>query len=199
MNTLKIGQHCPVHKGIYAGIVRSFSSEPDNHIWLLDAKSPEEYMNWTDAMEWAESLGEDTSLPTKNEAALIGCNLAEELGDYGYVWTSTSEGVRSAWLQLWYSSRPNSQGTAGKTNTIHVRAVKRLPVTYEMKGHPLAAPAPMSPANRLVAYSAATRLRELGFEWDATAEAWLQPAPASQPVAAPAGMQDHIRDAHAPG
>ena len=41
---------------------------------------------------------------------------------------------------------------------------------------PLAAPAPMSPANRLVAYSAATRLRELGFEWDATAEAWLQPA-----------------------
>ena len=38
------------------------------------------------------------------------------------------------------------------------------------------APAPMSPANRLVAYSAATRLRELGFEWDATAEAWLQPA-----------------------
>lgn len=42
------------------------------------------------------------------------------------------------------------------------------------------APAPMSPTNRLVAYSAATRLRELGFEWDATAEAWLQPAPATQ-------------------
>ena len=38
------------------------------------------------------------------------------------------------------------------------------------------AAAPMSPANRLVAYNAATRLRELGFEWDATAEAWLQPA-----------------------
>ena len=141
MNTLKIGQHCPVHKGIYAGIVRSFSSEPDNHIWLLDAKSPNELMNWTDAMEWAESLGEAIDLPTRYEAALLGCNLAEELGDYGYVWTSTSEGVRIAWLQLWYSSRPNSQGTAGKTNTIHVRAVKRLPVTYEMKGHPLATPA----------------------------------------------------------
>ena len=28
---------------------------------------------------------------------------------------------------------------------------------------------------------------------------WGTPAPASQPVAAPAGMQDHIRDAHAPG
>ena len=41
--------------------------------------------------------------------------------------------------------------------------------------------APMSPANRLVAYSAATRLRELGFEWDATAEAWLQPASKEQP------------------
>ena len=41
----------------------------------------------------------------------------------------------------------------------------------------LLAAAPMSPANRLVACSAATRLRERGFEWDATAEAWLQPAP----------------------
>lgn len=151
MNTLKIGQHCPAHKGIYAGVARSFSSEPDNHIWLLDAKSPNELMNWTDATEWAESLGEDTSLPTRYEAALLGCNLAEELGDYGYVWTSTSEGVRSAWLQLWYSSRPNSQGTAGKTNTLHVRAVKRLPVTYEMKGHPLAAPAQAVPASVIMA------------------------------------------------
>ncbi len=44
------------------------------------------------------------------------------------------------------------------------------------------APATMSPANRLVAYSAATRLRELGFEWDATAEAWLQPSPKAVPV-----------------
>ena len=46
--------------------------------------------------------------------------------------------------------------------------------------------APMSPANRLVAYSAATRLRELGFEWDATAEAWLQPA---QPAPAPTSAE----------
>ena len=81
MNTLKIGQHCPVHKGIYAGIVRSFSSEPDNHIWLLDAKSPNELMNWTDAMEWAESLGEATGLPTRHEAVLLGCHLVEELGE----------------------------------------------------------------------------------------------------------------------
>lgn len=54
-------------------------------------------------------------------------------------------------------------------------------------------PAPMSPANRLVAYSAATRLMELGFEWDAAAEAWLQPA-ASQ-VAARAAPQPATADA----
>ena len=51
--------------------------------------------------------------------------------------------------------------------------------------------APMSPANRLVAYSAATRLRELGFEWDATAEAWLQPAPSAQ--AADSVLEDAAR------
>ena len=130
MNTLKIGQHCPVHQGIYAGIARSFSGEPESHIWLLDAKSPEEYMNWADATAWAESLGEDTSLPTKHEAALIGCNLAEELGDYGYVWTSTSDGARRAWFQYWGSSHPGDQNSDGKTITGRMRAVKRLPVTY---------------------------------------------------------------------
>lgn len=128
MNTLKIGQHCPVHKGIYAGIARSYNNEPDNHIWLLDAKSPKELMNWADATEWAESLGEDTSLPTKHEAVLLGCNLAEELGDYGYVWTSTSDGARRAWLQHWYSSRPDSQSSVVKAGAGRVRAVKRLPV-----------------------------------------------------------------------
>ena len=43
--------------------------------------------------------------------------------------------------------------------------------------------APMSPINRVIAYSAATKLIELGFAWDEEAEAWLnsaapQPAPA---------------------
>ena len=127
---MKIGQHCPVHKGIYAGIARSFSSEPDNHIWLLDAKSPEEYMNWADATTWAESLGEDTSLPTKHEAALVGCNLTEALGDYGYVWTSTSYGAHRAWLQYLLSSSPGRQNSSGKAYAYRARAVKRLPVTH---------------------------------------------------------------------
>lgn len=130
MNALKIGQHCPVHQGIYAGIARSFSGEPESHIWLLDAKSPEEYMNWADATAWAEGLGEDTSLPTKHEAALIGCNLAEELGDYGYVWTSTSDEALRAWFQRWHSSSPGHQLSIDKTNACRARAVKRLPVTY---------------------------------------------------------------------
>ena len=141
MNTLKIGQHCPVHKGIYAGIARSFSSEPESHIILLDAKSPEEYMNWAEATTWAESLGEGTSLPTKHEAALVGCNLTEELGDYGYVWTSTSDGALRAWFQPWGSSAPGSLVSICKTSGCRARAVKRLPVTFEMKGHPLATPA----------------------------------------------------------
>ena len=127
---MKIGQHCPVHKGIYAGIARSFSSEPDNHIWLLDAKSPEEYMNWAEATAWAESLGDGTGLPTRHEAALLGCHLVEELGGTGYVWTSTSDGEHSAWFQYWYSSSSGIQRSAVKTFTYHARAVKRLPVTH---------------------------------------------------------------------
>ena len=146
MNTLKIGQHCPAHKGIYAGIARSYANEPDNHIWLLDAKSPEEYMNWAEATTWAESLGEGTSLPTKHEAALVGCNLTEELGDYGYVWSSTSDGAHRVWGQHWHSSFPGSQSSDVKTGAGLVRAVKRLPITYEIKGHPLAAPAQAVPA-----------------------------------------------------
>ena len=130
MNALKIGQHCPAHKGIYAGIARSYSNEPESHIILLDAKSPEEYMNWEDAMEWAESLGEATGLPTRHEAVLLGCNLAEELGDFGYVWTSTSDGAHRAWYQRWCSSGPGSRYSGVKTVTRHVRAVKRLPITY---------------------------------------------------------------------
>ena len=128
MNTLKIGQHCPVHKGIYAGIARSFVNEPDNHIWLLDANSPAEYLNWADATAWAESLGEATGLPTKHEAALVGCNLTEELGEYGYVWTSTCDGARRAWCQLWHTSLPGYHGSYDKSYTSRVRAVKRLPV-----------------------------------------------------------------------
>ena len=130
MNALKIGQHCPVHKGIYAGIARSYNNEPDNHIILLDAKSPKEFMSWEGATTWAESLGEATGLPTKGEAALVGCNLTEELGDCGYVWTSTSDGAHSAWCQYWFSSIPDHQYSFGKTVTSRVRAVKRLPVTY---------------------------------------------------------------------
>ncbi len=130
MNTLKIGQHCPVHQGIYAGIARSFSGEPESHIILLDAESPNELMNWADATEWAKNLGEATGLPTKHEAVLLECNLAEELGDYGYVWTSTSKEARRAWHQLWYSSLPDFQSSDGKAGTLCVRAVKRLPVTY---------------------------------------------------------------------
>ena len=129
MNTLKIGQHCLVHKGIYAGIARSFNSEPDNHIWLLDAKSPEEYMNWADATAWAESLGEATGLPTRHEAVLLGCHLVEELGGNGYVWTSTSGEGQRAWRQYWYASGPGDQCSVDAANTYRARAVKRLPVT----------------------------------------------------------------------
>ena len=130
MNTLKIGQHCPAHKGIYAGIARSFSSEPDNHIWLLDAESPEEYMNWVDATTWAESLGEAIGLPTRHEAVLLGCHLVEELGGTGYVWTSSSYGTHRAWFQDWDSSSPGYQNSNVKTSAYRVRAVKRLPVIH---------------------------------------------------------------------
>jgi len=49
----------------------------------------------------------------------------------------------------------------------------------EAMGKELAAlkaqPAPMSQPNRVIAYSAASKLRELGYEW--ADDAWRQPAP----------------------
>lgn len=48
--------------------------------------------------------------------------------------------------------------------------------------------APMSPLNRLIAYSAAMKLRSLGFEWNETSETWSQAAPAAGAVAGAASM-----------
>jgi hypothetical protein len=45
---------------------------------------------------------------------------------------------------------------------------------------PPAQPAPMSQPNRVIAYSAASKLRELGYEW--VDDAWKQPAPVQEPV-----------------
>tara|TARA_R110000772_G_scaffold125466_20_gene232226 strand:- start:1141 stop:1581 length:441 start_codon:yes stop_codon:yes gene_type:complete len=41
-------------------------------------------------------------------------------------------------------------------------------------------PAPMSQPNRVIAYSAAIKLRELGYKW--VDDAWKQPAPVQEPV-----------------
>lgn len=51
----------------------------------------------------------------------------------------------------------------------------------------------MSQINRVIAYSAATKLRELGFAWDEAAEAWLNSV-APQPAPAPLS-DDVVRDA----
>lgn len=38
-------------------------------------------------------------------------------------------------------------------------------------------PAPMSEPNRLIAYSAAQKLRDLGYSWDDRSQAWVKPKP----------------------
>lgn len=50
---------------------------------------------------------------------------------------------------------------------------------------PTAQPAPMSQPNRLIAYSAAAKLREIGYVWDEKSGKWEAAQPVQQPGAEP--------------
>lgn len=52
---------------------------------------------------------------------------------------------------------------------------------------PTAQPAPMSQPNRLIAYSAAAKLREIGYVWDEKSGKWEAAQPVQQPGAEPDG------------
>ena len=54
---------------------------------------------------------------------------------------------------------------------------------------PTAQPAPMSQPNRLIAYSAAAKLREIGYVWDEKSGKWEAAQPVQQPGAEPIGWQ----------
>ena len=154
---------------------------------MTDAKQPAHF-DW--ATELSDAQGHVTL--SEQEAHEIGARLRsmrvklktyEDFGDAG----SDVQLLRTCYeaARLEIESLKAQLHAAKQINTAQFGLLTSSIPGSALRASHWQAPAPMSPANRLVAYSAATRLRELGFEWDATAEAWLQPAPSAQAV-------DHI-------
>ncbi len=117
-STPKIGeQWCG---GIYAGIAAGENGEPDAHVILLDA-APKE-MNWKDAMEYAESLGDGARLPTRTESALVYANLRDRFENKGWHWTSTQYSSHDAFGQYFDGGY---QDFLGKGLSTLVRPLRR--------------------------------------------------------------------------
>jgi len=82
-------------------------------------------MNWYDAKNACEKLGDGWRLPTKDELNIL-FEHKEKIGGfdslYGY-WTSTGTGVNLAWYSYPYPGGAN-YATRNKLNTSCVRAVR---------------------------------------------------------------------------
>ena len=108
--------------GIYAGLSRGENSEPDAHIILIDDVPPEE-LDWEDAIEWAEGLGDGARLPTRFESALLYANLHDQIKTGDWYWTSTQNSAYNAWMQDCDSGR---QINSNKNSLGSAKAVRRL-------------------------------------------------------------------------
>jgi len=106
----------------YAGIAFDESGQPSHHLFLLDAKPPED-LDWQAAKDWAKSI--DASLPTRFEAALLYANLREQFDTSRWHWTDTQYSAGHAWCQHFGTGY---QDYYDKINTLLARAVRRLPL-----------------------------------------------------------------------
>lgn len=123
-NVPRIGEIWPDQGGIYAGVSRGEDGAPDAHIVLLDV-TPAEKLNWTDAMKWAEGLGNGTRLPTRFESALLYANVRDKLDTDGWYWTGTQYSDNGAFDQGFYDG---TQYNDSKSYEGRARAVRRLPL-----------------------------------------------------------------------
>ena len=120
----RIGEAWPGKGGIYAGISRGEDEAPDAHLVLLDV-TPDEELNWSDAVEWAKGWGDGARLPTRFESALLYANLRDKIGTDGWYWTGTQSSDNSAFLQNFYGG---TQYGYDKSCEGRARAVRRLAI-----------------------------------------------------------------------
>jgi hypothetical protein len=87
----------PWQGGIYAGVSAADADQPAGHIILLPNR-PDSPLNWQQAVDWAQSLGDGARLPTRFEAALLYANLCDQLDCTTWHWTGTQHShFSSAW------------------------------------------------------------------------------------------------------
>lgn len=110
--------------GIYAGISRGESGDPDAHVVLL-TNEPDKDLNWNDAVEWAKAIGDGARLPTRFESALLYANLHDQLNTDEWHWTGTLHSDSDAWSQLFHDG---NQGDFSKSYEVRARAVRRFPL-----------------------------------------------------------------------
>ena len=118
-----IGEPWPSVGGAYAGIAKGMDGEPDGHLVLL-ADKPDSQMDFADAVEWANSLGDGARLPTRFEAALLYANLRDSF-DLTWHWTGTQYSATNAWQQRFTTG---NQSIYDKDVEVKARAVRRFPI-----------------------------------------------------------------------
>ncbi len=122
-----IGQPWPGQGGTYAGIARGRDGQPDHHLIVASAKSPE--LTWKQATAWAAKVDADGhadfTLPDRHEAALLFGNVDESF-EKRWHWTATQYSDASAWVQHFGNGTQDYDGEGGE---FLARAVRRLPVS----------------------------------------------------------------------
>lgn len=88
-------------------------------------------LDWENAKQWCESLGEGYEMPSRLMMLAICMNKATAalLTEYSLFWTSTEcPDASRACLQSWLSGAPGLQHYGGKSLAYRVRAVRRCRV-----------------------------------------------------------------------
>jgi hypothetical protein len=102
----------------YAGVVIGESGVASHHLILMAGEK--ESINWTDAVDWAKSIGGE--LPTRQEQALLYANLKSQFTE-NYYWSGERhKDERYAWYQYFHDG---NQYGYNVYYTLRARAVRR--------------------------------------------------------------------------
>jgi hypothetical protein len=110
----------PFNGGIYAGIIRGVSGQPDAHLIVLPEEA--EGLNWEDAVAFAAAAGGD--LPTRREQAILYVNVPE-LFQPDWYWSGEQHASNpaSAWFQYFDRGYQTSTHKSAELRTVAVRRV----------------------------------------------------------------------------
>lgn len=113
--------------GKYAGITTD--KQGTVYALILLGDKPTNKLNWTDAMAWAEGLGDGASLPTRVESAVLFANLKGEFEE-SWHWTNEELSDSLAFVQYFYGG---TQDLYGKNYKFCAGAVRRFPLNPSIR------------------------------------------------------------------